>query len=148
MRLSISVFLSSSSCCSSSLSAALILDFPSFTFFFFTRARASCFVVFRMLEVLLLISPSLPSRVTRLTSFYLGLTSLTRTTSESSFSSSMSIFCSSSLSSLGRAFFAATALSLALGFAEDGVTVRGIFVNEKVVARLLLASSPVHNLLF
>ena len=85
MRLSISVFLSSSGCCSSSLSAALILDFPSSTFFF-TRARASPFVVFRMLEVLPFMSPSSPSPMARLTSFFLGLTLLTRPTSESSFS--------------------------------------------------------------
>ena len=85
MPLSIMLFLSSSSvCCSSSPapSADLILDFPSSTFFFFPRARASPFAVFTMLEVLPLIFPSLPSRVTRLTSFFLYLTSSTRTTSE------------------------------------------------------------------
>ena len=112
---------------------ALSGDFPSSTFFF-TRARASPFVVFRMLEVLSLISPSLPSRVTRLTSFFLYLTSSTRTTSESSFSSSMSIFCSSSLSSLERDSFAA-AFPLALGFVKGGVAATGIFVDEKLVAR-------------
>ena len=133
MRLLISVFSSSSDCSSSSLSAALVLDFPSSTFLFFTHTRVSPFVVFRMLEVLLLISP------------FFGIahdplnTLLPRFDLKENYIRVVVLLihvhlCSSSLSSLGGAFFTAAAFALTLGFAEDGVAATGIFADEKVVA--------------